>query len=113
IEQRPAGLDIRDVEEVLVRASREADAEFLADGRMRAVAAAEKHRLALSTIQARRDAIACLREVDQLGVALDTNAQLFEVRDQQSLVFVLRVEQPVRKGCGDRAQLAELDARRP
>ena len=59
------------------------------------------------------DAIACLREVHQLGVALDTNAQLFEVRDQQSLVFVLRVEQPVRKGCGDRAQLAELDVRRP
>src|SRR5207249_10098622 len=43
--------------------------------------------------------------------ALDVNIQLFEAGDQEALVLVLRVDEPVRKGAPARAQAAEVEVR--
>ena len=111
VHQRPARLDVSDVEEVLVGAAGETDAEFLAHGGARAVAASEEHGVACRPLQIRHDAIAFFPEVDQFALAVDVHVELCETLDQEPLVFVLRVDEAVRIRALALAECAELDVR--
>src|SRR5439155_25518787 len=111
VHQRPARLDVGDVEKVLIGAARITDAELLAHGRARAVAAGEECGLARRSSQMRHDTAARFLEIEQLSLSLDAHVQLFEPLDEEALVLVLRVDEPVWIGAPAQAQLAELDVR--
>src|SRR3989454_189265 len=112
VHQRAASVDVRDIEEVLVSAAWKADPKFLAHGGTRAIASGETFGLARRALQTRHDAAVHFLEVDQLGHSLDAHVQLFEPLDEEALVLVLRVDEPVGKGALARAEPAELDVRR-
>src|SRR5207244_6804328 len=112
VHQRPAGLDVSDVEKVLIGAPRITDAELLAHGRARAVAAGEECGLARRSSQMRHDTAARFLEIEQLSLSLDAHVQLFEPLDEEALVLVLWVDEPVWIGTPAHAQLAEIDVRR-
>src|SRR5438105_13489517 len=59
----------------------------------------------------RYDAAVRFLEVDQLGPALDAHVQLFEPLDQETLVLVLRVDEPEWIGTPAHAECAKLDVR--
>src|SRR5205085_4905329 len=74
VDHRTARLDVGDVEQMLVRSAREGDAEVLADGRARAVAAGEECGAAGRSLQLRLYAIARLLEAEELHPALHLDA---------------------------------------
>src|SRR5262245_66465581 len=88
---------------MLVRAASESDAERLADGRARAVAACEVRDLeglvgSIGMPEACYDMGAGVVEAQQLDTALDLHAGVFELLDQDALVIVLREDQHEREG---------------
>src|SRR6266478_860747 len=113
VQQRAAGVDVRDVEEVLVRSAWEADAEALAHGGTCAIASGEISGLACRVLQPRHDLAVHFLEVEQLGRPLDAHVQFFQPLDEEALVLVLRIDEPVGIGARDHAEPAELDVRRP
>ena len=112
IDLRPARFNVGDVKEMLVGAAAEADAEFLAYGRTRAVATGNECRLGCRPLQVSHDSIVELFEVNQLCLPFDVHAEFFEPLDQESLMFVLRINQRVLIRSGDRSEPAEFNVRR-
>jgi hypothetical protein len=112
IQERPARLHVGDVEQVLVGAARVADAELLADGGVRAVAAGQECGLARRPLQIGHNAAVRLLEADEPDAALDLHAQLFESIDQEALVLVLRIDEPIWIRALAHAQRAKPDVRR-
>ena len=113
---RATRLDVRDVEEMLVRAAGESDAERLARGRVRAVAARKVRGLesllgSVGVTKTRHDTGAGVFESQELDGALDFHALAFKPLDQDALVLVLRENQRIREGAQAGAHGAEHGAR--
>src|SRR5262245_66262572 len=94
IHDRPACLDVGDIEEVRVGATGEADAEPLPHGRVGAVAAGEIRGLAgflraVGAPQACAHAVARILEAQELDAALDRHAHLGAPLDTNSLVVLM------------------------
>ncbi len=111
-----ARLDIGDVEEMVVRAARETDAQPLAHGGMRAVAAGDIKSLArvgaaIGAFEPGAHACRRLLEPDELRLALDLDAGFRKAIDQQAFVLVLRIDQRIGKRTDIRAHVAEDHAR--
>ncbi|MNQ91801.1 hypothetical protein D3C85_1071980 [compost metagenome] len=95
IEGGALGLHIGDVEDLLVSAAGELDAQRLAHGRAGTVAASNvpgitSFLMAGRGEQARRDMLAIVEKAQQFGVALDRHIEFHQPLDQQQLVLVLR-----------------------
>src|SRR5260370_20359898 len=89
------GLDIRDIEQVLVGAARISRAHRLAHDRVRAVASGDVGGLAclfpaVGSAQTRAAAAAFLTVAEAVGLPLDRDAHLFVRCNQYPLMLVLR-----------------------
>ena len=116
VDRRAACLDIGDVEQPRIGSAGKADAERLAYGRARTVAASKIGRFAgffcsVRPPEHRLDTVGVLIETDQLRLALHFDAQGVEPFDQQSLVGVLRENQCEGKGVSPRRSFATARVR--
>ena len=112
----PSRLGVGDVEELVVRPAREADAQRVPDGAVRAVAAAQVGAVPRSSPPGVRrrgaDAVVGLREAGELGVPLDGVAGRAEAVDQEALVVVLGEAEDERERADALADVAEAGRRR-
>jgi hypothetical protein len=92
------GVDVGDIEQAGVRAAGKLCAQCLADGGACAVAAGEVGAFsgffgAVGLLEDGADAPGVLVEAEELGLALDLDAERIEAVDEQALVCVLRVDE--------------------
>ncbi|MNO88224.1 hypothetical protein D3C76_796630 [compost metagenome] len=98
------GLDVGDIEHLLVGTSGEFDTQGLAHGRAGAVATGDIQGLAGFLMagrseQTRDDVLALIEKTEQFGIALDSNIELRQALDQQQFVLVLGEYLQERVGC--------------
>ena len=116
VDGRAVRFDVRDVEQMPVRAAGEPCTEPCAYRRMRAVAAREIpgaacFLAAVGVQEPREDVVAPIVETVERAGTLDRNADGRKTLAQQALVLVLREDQHERERRRTRAECAELDVR--
>jgi hypothetical protein len=115
VHHRATRIDIGDVEQMLVCPAWETNRQRLANAGMSAVAAGDKCGFAgfdtsVCSVQVCDDAIAALREIDELCLALDQDACVGQTIDQQPLVLVLWKDERIRVRADARAHIPEYRA---
>ena len=119
VHHRAARVDVGDVKQMVVRAARETDPQA-PRARLSARRRSRRDRLAshafgdaIGTSEAGAHTRRCFLERHEFRPPLDLDAGFSETIDQQALVFVLRIDQRIRKRTEIRAHLPENDVSQP